>query len=79
MLAFAAWALISGIQYEVGPEGSKLCNPLSHSAILISMGYLFYSLQIGRSALLVDVWWESECEMVQMRRVQEISWGRSHI
>lgn len=55
MLAFAALALISAIQCKVGPEGSKSCNPSSHPAILISMGYLFYSLQIGRSALLVDV------------------------
>lgn len=36
-----------------------LSTPHSHPTILISMGYLFYSLQIGSLALLAEVWRET--------------------
>lgn len=36
-----------------------LSTPQSHPTILISMGYLFYSPQIGSLALLAEVWREA--------------------
>ncbi len=40
-------------------QSLPLSTPQSHPTILISMGYLFYSLQIGSLAPLAEVWQET--------------------
>lgn len=62
-LASAALDLISGILCSLSwrepvAVWSRNCAAQSYPAILISTGYLFYRLQIGRCASLADAWWE---------------------
>lgn len=59
MLAFAALAFIRVFWVKAALKGPTHCTAQPYLAILISTGYLFYRLQIGRCTSLADVWRES--------------------